>query len=199
MPDDHDEILIVRHGHSSHVFPDRLIKAAEFRAWIDEYNRAGIDLASDPPRELLELAHSITCVVCSDLPRAAASAQRLCPGREMHVSSRFREAGRPLTGDWFARLPLSVWDRISVILWRLGCIMSDESQSAARLRARKAADELIHFAKQSGRILYIGHGLFNSMVAVELRRLGWQGPARMSDEHWGLSTYRFPRTTRTGG
>ena len=190
MADNPREILIVRHGRTSHAFTRGRVTAAEFRAWIDDYNRAGLDAASEPSAELVELAKSVACVVCSDLRRALESAERLRPGVQLRVSPRFREAGRPMAGNWRVRLPLGVWDRISVFLWRLGCSTCDESRTAATTRARTAARELVELAMKSDRILFVGHGMINEMIGTELLKLGWSGPAKLDDVHWGCSTYR---------
>jgi broad specificity phosphatase PhoE len=184
-----DEIALIRHGRSEYAPPTRRITPSEFRAWIEGYNRAGIAAESAPAEDIVAAVRNIDCVVCSDLARAVASADRLCPGRRARVSPQFREAGRPVGADWSIRLPLWVWDRISVLMWHIGWSVTDEPRVTARARARAAARELVALAREHQRVVCVGHGRFNAMVGAELRRMGWRGPRRTAGEHWGLSTY----------
>jgi hypothetical protein len=189
---------MVRHGPSSHAFATRRLTAREFRTWIDAYNRAPVRAApTPPPPELIRHAAEIQCVVCSDLPRALTSSCLLCgPRCRPRASPLFREAGQPVGGDWFVRMPLGTWDRISVLLWRAGFICGDESHAVARDRVRLAAAELSRLAAEFGRVMCVGHGTFNAMVAEALRRDGWTGPARPDSTHWGSSTYRRASLTQ---
>jgi broad specificity phosphatase PhoE len=190
MKQDYREITLVRHGASSHPLATHLITAAEFRTWIVDYNRAGIAADSLPPPELMAVTCDMPCVVCSDMPRAIASARLLSPGREPCALPLLREAGRPIGGDWPVKLSLDMWDRISVFLWTMGLIASDESIGAARLRAQKAAFELVQLAEEFSRVLCVGHGMFNELIGQVLLDLGWNGPPRVGSRHWAATTYR---------
>lgn len=102
--DGHHEILLVRHGRSSLEVPSHRITLAEFREWIDEYNRAGIAESSLPPPALAAFARETPRLVCSDLQRAVASAARLAPDRPVLASPLYREVGRPMPGSFRIRL-----------------------------------------------------------------------------------------------
>ena len=190
MKQGYQEITLVRHGRSSHLLPAHRITAAEFRTWIVEYNRAGIAADSLPPPELIAATYDMPCVVCSDMPRAIASASLLSPNRVPCAVPLLREAGRPVAGSWRVKLPLPIWDRVSVFLWTMGLIASDESIEAARLRTQEAAYELVRLAEEFGRVLCIGHGMFNARVGQALLGLGWEGPRRVGNRHWASTTYR---------
>src|SRR5215467_12709428 len=112
MTQDYQEIMLVRHGRSSHPPATHRITAAEFRMWIVDYNRAGIAADSLPPPELITATYDMPCVVCSDLPRAMASAGLLSPNHVPRALPLFREAGRPVGGHWRVRLSLTMWDRV---------------------------------------------------------------------------------------
>jgi broad specificity phosphatase PhoE len=190
MKPDYVEIILVRHGQSSYPLPTHRITAAEFRTWIVDYNRAGIAAASLPPPELIAATREVPCVVCSDMPRAIASASLLSPGRVPCALPLLREAGRPVGGHWHVKLSLAMWDHISVFLWKLGLIASDESIGAARLRAQEAASELVRLAEEYSRVLCVGHGMFNALVGQALLGLGWEGPPRVGSRYWESTTYR---------
>src|SRR5258708_3262719 len=113
------QIHIMRHGRSAHPFPTRWITPAEFREWIGVFNRSGIADDSRPPDALTALTAGITVVVCSDYPRSIESAARLFPNDQPIISATFREVGCPLQRNLSIRLPLNVWDRFSVLMWKL--------------------------------------------------------------------------------
>jgi broad specificity phosphatase PhoE len=186
------QIQIIRHGRSALPYPSNWITSTEFREWIAVYNRTGIADESTPPAELVATVGEVPVVVCSDYPRSIESAARLVPNRQPRISPVFREVGRPLQANWNVRLPLKVWDRFSVSLWNMNLISSDESIHAARRRAQEATRELVSLAEESSRVLFVGHGMINAMIGGELRRLGWQGPRRVADVFWGITTFRRP-------
>ncbi len=88
------------------------------------------------------------------------------------------------------KLTLGTWDRVSFFLWKWGRLACDESIAAATDRAQKAAAELAQLASAHPRVLCVGHGTFNAMVATALLRRGWCGPVRVDDDYWGRSAYR---------
>jgi broad specificity phosphatase PhoE len=182
--------MLVRHGRSAHPLATHRLTAAEFRMWIVDYDRAGIAADSVPPPELMAATCDMPCVVCSDLPRALASAGLLSPHHVPRALPLFREAGRPVGGHWRVRLALTLWDRVSVWLWTRGVLASDESVDVARVRAREAADELVRLAAEFSRVLCVGHGMFNALVGRALLGLGWEGPPRVANHHWAATTYR---------
>jgi broad specificity phosphatase PhoE len=183
------EIRLIRHGWSALQAPIGRITSVEFRLWIDAYNQSGIAHDSYPSQGLVASVSNIPIVVCSDFLRSIESARRLLPGANPHVLPLFREAGRPLAFNGRLKLPLSLWDRISVILWRNGIIAGDESIDSARTRAKEAAQVLVRFAEHTSRVLCVAHGTFNTLVGIELRGLGWDGPDRVSNKHWEGGTY----------
>jgi broad specificity phosphatase PhoE len=183
------QIQLMRHGRSALPFPKRWLTPAEFRDWIGVYNRTGIADDGRPSAELIATVADTQVVACSDYPRSVESAARLFPNRQPIISEIFREVGRPLQGNWNIRLPLHIWDQISVWLWNLNLISSDESIHAARQRAQTAVRELVALAQANSRVVFIGHGMLNSLIARELRRQGWQGPRRVNDDYWGIVSY----------
>jgi hypothetical protein len=58
------------------------------------------------------------------------------------------------------------------------------------LRAQEAAGELGRLAEEFGRVMCVGHGMFNALVGQVLQSLGWEGPPRVASQHWAATTYR---------
>ena len=179
----------MRHGRSALPFPTRWINPAEFRDWIAVFNRTGIAVDSLPPDDLRGMIDDSVAIVCSDYPRSIESAARLAPNLRPNISAEFREVGRPLQVNLSIRLPLKLWDRCSVVLWKAGLISADESFQAACRRAQEAARQLVSLAQASSRVLLVGHGMLNAMIGRELRGEGWHGPRHVTDEYWGLATF----------
>jgi broad specificity phosphatase PhoE len=183
------QIHLMRHGRSAHPLPTRWITPSEFRDWIGIYNQTGIADDSRPSAELIGEVGNAPVVACSDYPRSIESAASLCPNCLPMISATFREVGRPLQGNLNIRLPLPIWDRLSIWLWKWNFIATDESIHAARQRAQAAARELVSLAHTHSQVLFVGHGMLNSLVARELRRQGWQGPRRVNDDYWGIASF----------
>jgi broad specificity phosphatase PhoE len=184
-----NHIHLMRHGHSALAFPNHWITPGQFRDWIEVYNRTGIAQDSVPADNVVTLMRDDPIAVCSDFPRSIESAARLDSQREPRISPVYREVGRPLQGDWKIRLPLEMWDRLSVLCWKLDLIAVDESVRAARARARAAALELVGLAEESSPVLLVGHGMINAMIARELCREGWTGPRQANDDYWGTVSF----------
>jgi broad specificity phosphatase PhoE len=183
------QIHIMRHGRSAHPFPTRWITPAEFREWIGIYNQTGIAADSRPSDEQIAMVGDAAVVACSDYPRSIESAARLAPNRQPIVSAIFREVGRPLQRSLHIRLPLHVWDRLSILLWKWNFISGDESFHAACQRAKQATRELVSLAREFSRVLLVGHGMLNALIGRELRRQGWRGPRRVNHDYWGIVSF----------
>jgi|SRR5579863_4154776 len=183
------QIQIMRHGRSAHPYPNRWITPAEFRDWITVYNRTGIARDSGPPENLTAALGDVEAIVCSDYPRSIESAARLFPTARPIISPLFREVGRPWPGSQKIRFPLRVWDGLAVLLWNLNLFTTDESIQAARQRARAATHQLINVAEQFSRVLFVGHGMLNALIARELRGQGWRGPREINNDYWGMTSF----------
>ena len=59
----------------------------------------------------------------------------------------------------------------------------------AKARAKQANRTLIELAETHQKVLVVGHGLFNHLLAKELRKSGWQGPRSLGKKHWEFGSY----------
>jgi broad specificity phosphatase PhoE len=82
-----------------------------------------------------------------------------------------------------------MWLAAFRLIWLAGLSTSPESLSQAKTRARRAAQRLLELAQIEGRVLVIGHGIMNQLIANELRRRGWHGPKRPARGHCQGSQY----------
>jgi broad specificity phosphatase PhoE len=182
------QILLVRHGKVEFDFNARVSRLAATDQ-LARFNAAGIALDSKPSADVCTFANDCALLVSSDLARAVASARILAPRRKLVVDALFREAEVPV------RLPLPfsmqfrrwvVWARL---LWLLGFHRGCESLLDVRRRARAAAGRLQELATQHGSVTLVGHGYFNSMLALQLRRLGWRGARLNAPRHWSAAVF----------
>lgn len=181
------KIILLRHGASSVGYSGKL-KASELHQWIDAYNAAGIDHKSQPSAETIDMAKACGAVVCSDLCRSVASAERLGVSIT-HSDPLLREVALPY-GEWHTpnASPL-FWAALFRLLWFCGYSSHGESISLAKKRAMQAADKLENIAKNSGSVLHVGHGFMNRYISKALIANGWSGPNNPGRKHWGFGIY----------
>jgi broad specificity phosphatase PhoE len=185
-------IFLVRHGRSALRVPKRVASDA-LRSTARRYNEAGIRRSPRPPTELCEHARAAAVIVCSDTRRAIESARVLDGTREPLVDPVFREAGLPLSLPVPLYLSFDAWILIGRIAWFLGWSAGGESLTAARRRAATAVRRLTKLSTQHRSVMLVGHGVFNGLIASELRRTGWSGPMwSPGTSHWAFASYSKP-------
>ncbi|HVO26861.1 MAG TPA: histidine phosphatase family protein [Candidatus Margulisiibacteriota bacterium] len=193
MSDVTASITLVRHGRSALHVPKQVASDA-LRRTARRYNEAGIRRTPRPPMELCRHAHSAAVIVCSDTRRAIESARALDGTREPLVDPVFREAGLPLSLPVPLSLSFDAWIVMGRIAWFLGWSAGGESLTEARRRASTAARRLTKLCAQHRSVMLVGHGVFNALIAAELRRKGWSGPLwSPRTPHWAFACYSKPR------
>ena len=183
------EIIILRHGKP---VPLSLAKISplEFTKWVNLYNASGLCPSSKPTLETIEIANKCNVVVCSELPRSIESAVALNIKKIKLTSSIFNEADLPISGLKYPALPPQAWAVIFRILWFLGYSNNSESFKESKVRAREAAKKLIELAEAETSVLFVGHGVYNQMIANELSASGWLGPKSPGTKHWSYGVYK---------
>ncbi len=181
-------ITLIRHGKPHGIDPGWR-SSAGFASWLQVEGDRGIDLDDSSVGQALS---SKWRVYCSDLRRAIDSASHLTDPEIVCADPMFREAGLgALTAPGFIRLPIGAWTVLVRLAWFLRIVDGPESLEQARRRALIAAARLDADARKYRQVVVVGHGLFNGMVAAELRRLGWTGPRRPGHRYWESTTYAY--------
>ncbi|MEJ1356949.1 MAG: histidine phosphatase family protein [Candidatus Sedimenticola sp. (ex Thyasira tokunagai)] len=182
------KIVILRHGKP--VIPSlKKLSASSFSKWVSEYNASGLCSTSKPTEQAQYCANECNAIVCSELPRSIESAKKLKNGRIVLSDSIFNEAGLP-TANWQAiKLSPKIWAVAFRILWLLGYSKSSESFREAKLRASEAVERLIEIALESESVVFVGHGVYNRILANELRSRGWSGPKNPGSKYWAFGVY----------
>ena len=183
------EITLLRHGKA--LMPNlNKISAASFSHWVEAYNAADLCPTSIPSSSTLNHAKQSHAVICSQLPRSIQSAKALDIKNITLIDTQFNEAGIPNANWRSLKLSPMIWAIIFRLLWLFGYSKNSESFTEAKQRASTSARTLISMAKEHKNVLLIGHGIYNKLLAKELRKLGWSGPANPGSKNWQYSIYK---------
>ena len=184
------EISLIRHGKSQ-VTENGAISSVEFKQWVEKYDDSSVFEESTYPSATLEKMKTAKIVVTSDLKRSVESARLLNPKIRAIPNALFRETELPARPRKFSGVKLrpSNWAVILRLLWFCGYSNECESLSNAKVRAKKAAQELIDYANEYQSVALVGHGFFNMLIAKELQKKGWKGKRKTSAKHWNCNTY----------
>lgn len=160
--------------------------------WVEHYNAANVVVA-ERPEALRQLAGAAGTVVCSPLMRCVESRTGLGCDCRAEPDPLFAEAHLPYP-DWpFPLMPARFWRITFRTAWFFGFARHTEPVSESRRRARAAADKLIELAQTHECVLLMGHKIMNALIARELLRRGWRGPALpLLSGYWQPSRYHKP-------
>jgi broad specificity phosphatase PhoE len=183
------KIVLMRHGEPAER-PALWIAGQQFGEWIRSFDEGGIKEAMLIPEEVRRLATTIKLVIASDQPRARQSAARLA--RKTVIDPDLREARITQTFRTGLHAPAALWLGVARVAWWFDFAPSEEPITAARARAERVTDKLVGLAREHGRVLVVGHAIFNSLIARRLRTLDWSGPLVPPSRYWSLATYKPP-------
>src|SRR5216117_3569673 len=187
------QIVLVRHGPSAHIHRDWMIDHDGIQGWRDEYDSAGIQLNSQTPTRLVQIADAATHIIASDLLRSVASAERLAPQREIEVSDLLREVPLKLP-HWPTGLPLIVWEILIHVAWSYRIVRGIDSTEHDRARAAAATKWLGETVTNESTALVVTHGVFRRLLAQQLLLAGWTNTGRRGGySHWSFWTFEMAR------
>lgn len=184
------EITLIRHGRSQLVENDKMT-GLDFMQWVEKYDNHGVFEESTYPSETIEKIAAAKIVVTSDLKRAIESAKLLNPAVTGISDPIFRETELPSVAMKLLKIKPNIWAVLLRILWLCGYSHECESLTDAKLRALKAAQQLMDLAEEHGSVALVGHGFINSFIAKELQKKGWTGKRNTSAKHWNCTSYKF--------
>jgi broad specificity phosphatase PhoE len=183
-------IALIRHGESHHR-DDSPVTKAQLSRWINTYNQSGVRETEIFPSDTIKAITMSSFIVTSNLKRAIDSATLLKPDSNKRNESLFREVELPVPyfiPSWLKMSP-AIWLVLLRCLWFVGVTKGCESLREAETRAEKAAAKLISYAEKEGSVVLVGHGVFNRLIAKELRKKGWCGHKKTKTAYWSCSTY----------
>ena len=190
-------VAVIRHGRSSHVHSG-WITASGFQVWREAYEKAGIREGECVPMNVAQLASSADVVLCSDAPRAVASAHLLAPEKNIIISPLLRELelASPRLGG--IRLPLAAWAVAVGVRTLLLTMRRSHPSPADAARVEDAALLINQLAVQYSQIIVVTHASFRRLLCNRLARAGWRNESvKRSVRHW--SAWLLTRTLVTVG
>jgi len=187
------EIVILRHGKPN-IEARGAVTPADFGAWVDAYNKAGIDKTHAPAPSAIAQAKLCSVVVCSNLPRSIESVKALGIGSIQVQDHLFRECEMPYAIWRYPKLSVRGWSVVFRMLQVLGYSSNAESFRDAKRRASLCALRLSELATVHGSVLFVGHGSLNWLISTTLLRMGWVGPKNAGRRYWEYGVYRYNAT-----
>ncbi|MDH5728818.1 MAG: histidine phosphatase family protein [Gammaproteobacteria bacterium] len=180
------KIILLRHGKP--IFELKgAVRARDLPIIASSYDCSGI--ADRPANTTISALSESKFIVCSSLKRSVDSAKAL-GHTEIHLTDElFCESAIPHFETGAIKLPIIVWVFILRLFWLFGFSRNGESLTQARSRAKKAAASLTQLATEHRQVLFVGHGLINSLIARELRKTGWRGSSNPSRTYWEYSVF----------
>lgn len=176
-------VILMRHGKPS-LPPQQSVTSVDFKNWIEAYNSAEICENLKPELKSIEIAKSCNVVLCSNLKRSVNSAIVLGVNEIASTEHNLREMEMPWGKIANFKIQPKCWAVIFRILWFFGYSKNSESFKEAKLRASHAASLLEHSARESGSVLFVGHGMLNRYIAKYLVENGWQVREKVGSNYW---------------
>lgn len=183
------KIVLLRHGKPN-IDTTRKLSAVEFRRWVKDYDRAGLDKGHYPPECAVDISKACSFIVCSNLPRSLESAKALSIEDIDIVGPEFRECDIPCADLNFPKLSALTWTILFRTLQFLGYSPNCETYSEIKNRAKKCAVQLTEIAAVHKSVLLIGHGTLMWLIHKQLLRMGWMGPTAAAKTYWDFGIYR---------
>lgn len=183
------KITLLRHGKP--IMPVlKKLSASDFYKWVKEYNISRLCPTSKPTLQVINYAKGCNAIVCSELPRSIDSAKAINAEAIVLSSSIFNEAGMPVANWHTLKLSPKIWAPIFRVCWLFGFSNKSESFKEAKLRAKEAVKLLTEIASEYENVIFVGHGVFNRILANELRSSGWSGSKNPGTKHWSIGVYK---------
>ncbi|MEM9810657.1 MAG: histidine phosphatase family protein [Pseudomonadota bacterium] len=187
-------IITARHGRPD-VDRSVRITARAYADWWAHYDLSGLAPGEEPPQGLVDIASDAEFVLCSTLPRAIETADKVVNGaRIVPRDPMFVEAPLPPPPFFpdFIKLNPTTWGVISRIFWFCGYAPKGvENHWGAHSRVKRAARRLVELSAEDSDVLLCAHGYFNWMVHRHLLRRGWELVDHQGGNHyWSYRAYR---------
>ena len=183
------EITLLRHGRPE-LISNSSISARELSDWIAQYNKSGISTIESPSEECIRCAEGAGIIVSSTLTRSIKSAELLHTDQKRISDRIFAEAGLPFAEWSKIKLTPKYWAVFFRALWFFGYSNNSESYTESKERAAQASQKLVEHAIMHHSVLFVGHGIFNRLIAKQLKEQGWFGPRNPGSNYWEFGTYK---------
>jgi hypothetical protein len=155
-------ITLLRHGKPAFDLKGN-VRSKDLGMIASSYDLSGV--VGTPPRETILLAQGYHVVICTQLVRSIESAKALGYSEVQVKDPLFCETAIPHFSSGSVPLPVSIWIVVLRLLWLFGFSRNGESLIDARRRAKQAAKRLVELAEEHQKVLLVGHGFINQLIA----------------------------------
>lgn len=188
-------LWVMRHGRPNVPPNPLLMTKAQFNAYLEDYDLAG--LSTDEQNRLRQLYNGYPVpdlVISSDLPRALETAQLFGRGAEIIVDPLFREipVKVPEASTWFLnrRWPSEMWWSYLRSAWFFD--IPPEGQTLSYARCRDAMEEIMRYQQRVERMAVVSHSGFLLVTVHLLMKAGRLHGRRLPRIRFGEpTTYRW--------
>ena len=174
------KIYLVRHGETS-IDLKGWMNVLGYTKLLRKYNRAGIKVDKQRSSKLTNIIYSDTKYFSSDLPRAVQTATEVSSNYNIIQDKIFREIDLPVV-----KLPIianyNTWRKLARFFWFFG-LSKNRNFWKSKKRISKAALKLMNEAEKNDVVLF-GHGMMNSLLALELKLKGWKCSIPLVNNYW---------------
>lgn len=175
-------IYLVRHGETD-IDLKGWMNVLDYAMLIRKYNRAGIKLNKQRSTEVANMIHPDAKYFSSDLPRAIQTAYEVLLNSNAIQDRIFREIDLPVL-----KLPIIanyyLWRTLARLFWFFGFSKKQNFWESKR-RVSIAALKLMDEAEKNDVVLF-GHGMMNSLIALELKLNGWKCRIPLVNNYWNV-------------
>lgn len=189
-------LWVMRHGRPDVPPNPLLMTKTEFNQYLHRYDRAG--LSDDESKRLVHLYQHYPVpdlVICSDLPRARATAELFGRGAEVIVDPLFREIPVRVpekASTWFLnrRWPGEFWWSYLRSAWFFNIPPEGHRQSTQR--SLKAVEEIVRYQGSAQGLAVVSHSGFLLVTIDQMMRQGLIAGRRLPHIGFGEpTTYRW--------
>ncbi len=179
------QIILIRHAKVN-IESSEKIDAASLKKWVEQYDKADIDVESLPSQKTKELVKNADVVLTSVLLRTIDSAKVL--GVEIYESNAvFNEADIPDINIPFLKFQPKSWLVIVRVLSLLGFGKAGVSLKASKLQAKEGSKRLLELSKEHDAVVLVGHGGMNWLLCKTLMKEGWTLVEDPCNKNWGMT------------
>ena len=196
MSSDTPKIYLLRHGRPEldlEKMARDWVSGKELWDLIDLYVDSELDELQAPPPSVKDTLGSCGFAYCSPIVRARQTFEKLDLKLGCDIDEEFTEVPMPLPFFSSLRLPTKTWFIMLRLLWVAGLLRKPEGLKAGAKRAKSAVDKLEGNAHQAP--LVVGHGIFNHLLARELKKRGWILESKTGLSYWSLMILTKPKVS----
>ena len=188
------KIVVMRHGKPRldlEVIKSSKMASSSLGEIVERYELTELDKSFPPDDDAVNISKVCVSSLSSDLPRAVSSIEILGLSEVNCDDSLFRESALPYLELDSPRLSFFTWAIIFRIAWFFGFSKNGESIRKAKNRASQGVDKLENVVRKECTLLFMGHGIINRLIIIELKRRKWKVREKTAEKYWSYTVLEY--------